>query len=67
MKQARKEDTIQQVLELDNNLASVFLSHGMFCIGCPSARSETVEEACEVHGIDVNELLLDINKYLAEH
>ena len=32
------------------------------CLGCPSAQMETLLEACEVHGVDVNEILSQINK-----
>lgn len=30
--------------------------------GCPSSRGETVEEACMVHGIDVDKLLALVNE-----
>ena len=39
-----------------------FLSIGMHCLGCPSSRGETVEEACMVHGIDVEKLLALVNE-----
>ena len=35
---------------------------GMHCLGCPSSRGETVEEACMVHGIDVDKLLALVNE-----
>ena len=28
---------------------------GMHCLGCPASQGETVERACMVHGVDVNE------------
>lgn len=34
----------------------------MHCLGCPSSRGETVEEACMVHGIDVEKLLALVNE-----
>ena len=42
--------------------APIFLSIGMHCLGCPSSRGETVEEACAVHGIDVDKLLELVNE-----
>ena len=42
--------------------APIFLSIGMHCLGCPSSRGETVEEACAVHGIDVDKLLALVNE-----
>ena len=41
--------------------AEVLLSMGMHCLGCPSARGETIGQACEVHGVDVEEILAQIN------
>ena len=40
----------------------VLLDAGMHCIGCLAAQDETIEEACEVHGIDVEDLLKELNK-----
>ena len=42
--------------------ASVLGAAGMGCLGCPAAQAETIEEACQVHGIDVEELLSELNK-----
>ena len=42
--------------------ASVLGAAGMGCLGCPAAQAETIEEACQVHGIDVEELLAELNK-----
>ena len=42
--------------------APIFLSIGMHCLGCPSSRGETVEEACMVHGVDVDKLLALVNE-----
>ena len=42
--------------------AEILLSAGMHCLGCPASQMETLEEACAVHGIDVEELLANLNK-----
>ena len=42
--------------------ADILLEAGMHCLGCPSAQAETLEEACAVHGIDVEELVAELNK-----
>ena len=60
-----KEMTISQVLEINQGAAGVFMAFGMHCLGCPSARGETLEDACEVHGADADELVDLINDYLA--
>ena len=38
----------------------------MHCLGCPSARGESIEDACTVHGTDADELVAKINAYLAD-
>ena len=43
----------------------IFLSIGMHCLGCPSSRGETVEQACMVHGVDVDALLDKLNGTIA--
>lgn len=60
-----KNDTIGEVINLDSSLAAVFAGFGMFCVGCPSAQAETVEEACAVHGIAADALVAELNKHLA--
>ena len=61
MKQVNKDMTIREVLSIFPDSAAVFAGYGMFCIGCPSAQAETVEEACQAHDIDCEALIKDIN------
>lgn len=56
-----KNVTIGELLEKAPEKAEVLMEAGMHCLGCPSAQAETLEEACEVHGIDVEELLEKLN------
>ena len=65
MKQATKQNTIGEILEMNEEIVALFLGHGMFCVHCPSAQHESLEEACMVHNIDCDELLDLINKFLA--
>ena len=44
----------------------IFMGIGMHCLGCPASQSETVERACMVHGVDVNELLAQVNKLIGK-
>ena len=64
MKPATKDMRLSEVLELDNGVFPIMMNSGMHCLGCPSSQLETLEEACEVHGLDCNELLNNINQYL---
>lgn len=52
-----KDTTIGELLEKAPEKAEVLLEAGMHCLGCPASQMETLEEACGVHGIDVEELL----------
>ena len=61
-----KDTLIGDILDMDRDTAPYFLEMGMHCLGCPSARGESLEEACMVHGEDVNELIEKINKHLAD-
>ena len=36
----------------------------MHCFGCHFSADETIEEAAAVHGVDVDDLLEDIDNYL---
>ena len=51
MVQITKETVIGDILDVAPQTAPIFLSIGMHCLGCPSRRGETVEEACMVHGM----------------
>ena len=57
-----KDMTIGEVLEIDDNLADVFMGFGMHCISCPVSQMETVEEACLVHGLECDFVLKKLNE-----
>ena len=57
-----KETIIGDVLDIAPQAAPLFFAIGMHCLGCPSSRGETVEEACAVHGVDVDKLLAVVNE-----
>ncbi len=56
-----KDTQIGELLEAAPEKADILLEAGMHCLGCPASQMETLEEACDVHGIDVNELLKKLN------
>lgn len=60
-----KQSIIGDVLDMDQGTAVYFFEIGMHCLGCPSARGETIEMACAVHGTDADALVEKINAYLA--
>ena len=62
MKMIEKTTKIGELLEKSPEKAEILLNAGMHCLGCPAAQGETLEEACAVHGIDVEELVAELNK-----
>lgn len=54
--------TIKDVLEIDQTLADVLMGFGMHCIFCPMSQMETLEEAAQVHEIDVDFLVKKLNE-----
>lgn len=65
MEKITKDMIIHDIIAIDSDLIPVLLEVGMHCIGCPSAQGESLEEACMVHGIDVNEVIEALNNKLA--
>lgn len=61
-----KYSLIGDVLDNNRETAQFFLDMGMHCLGCPSARGESIEEACMVHGVNCDELVAKINDFLAK-
>ena len=57
-----KDTKIGEILEVAPEKADILLSIGMHCLGCPASQAETLAEACEVHGIDVEEVVEALNK-----
>ena len=56
-----KNIKIGELLEQSPEKADILLDAGMHCLGCPASQAETLEEACDVHGINVDELLEKLN------
>ena len=61
-----KDMIIGDILDMDRTTAPFFLEMGMHCLGCPSARGETLEQACAVHGVSSDELVEKINCHLSK-
>lgn len=56
-----KTTKIGELLEIAPEKAEILLNAGMHCLGCPASQEETIEEACMVHGIDVEEIIKELN------
>ncbi len=65
--QVTKSTMIGELLQINENIAPLLLNIGMHCLGCPSSQMETIEEAAMVHGISPDELVAQINDFLAKN
>ena len=65
MAKVTKDMIIGDILQINIGIVPILMNSGMHCVGCPSAQGESLEEACMVHGIDVDPVVDKINEYLA--
>ena len=56
--------TIFEALEINPNAGENLMSHGMHCLGCALAHGETVGEAAQAHGADLEVMLKELNNEL---
>ena len=53
---------IGDILEVNAEAAApILMGMGMHCLGCPSARGESIGQACMVHGVDGDEIVEQLN------
>ena len=59
-----KDMLISEAIREGNSeaIAEVLMGVGMHCLGCAFARGETVEQAADVHGVDVDDLVARLNE-----
>jgi len=60
------DTTIHDVIEADRSTAAILLAHGMHCIGCPHAMAESLADAGAAHGIDVDDMVRQLNNQLSK-
>ena len=65
MTEVTKDMIIGDILDADAGTAKFFLEMGMHCLGCPCSRGETIEQACEVHGVSADELVAKLNAHFS--
>ena len=57
-----KKTIIGDIIENVPEKVNILLDAGMHCIGCMISEDESLEEACMVHGIDVDDLVEELNR-----
>ena len=66
-KQINKDMLIADILQVDKDIAAILFQNGMGCVFCPASQMESLEEACFVHGLKVEEVLEQVNEYLQDN
>ncbi|OGC03433.1 disulfide oxidoreductase [candidate division WOR-1 bacterium RIFOXYA12_FULL_43_27] len=61
-KQITGDTIIAEILKINPQAAPILMGKGMHCLGCSIASGETLSQACEVHGLALDELLKELNK-----
>lgn len=62
-----KDTIVGDILDIAPETAPAFIDIGMHCLGCPASRNETVEEACMVHDMPVDDLVKQLNEIIEAH
>jgi len=57
-----KETAIIQILRSHPMARDIFAKHGMGCIGCMGAATETIENGAKMHDVDIEALLKELNE-----
>lgn len=57
-----KDTIIADIIKMKPDAPQILMSFGMGCIGCPSAQMEKLEQACEIHGLNLEEVLAELNQ-----
>jgi hybrid cluster-associated redox disulfide protein len=57
-----KKMTIAEALKLRPEIAPILMAKGMHCLGCVIAQGETIEQAADVHGLNLDQLLKELNQ-----
>ena len=58
----KKDTIIKDVLENHKQAEEILTSFGLHCLYCPCSQAESLEEACQVHGLDVETLVNKLNE-----
>ena len=61
-----RDMAIGEVVQKHPETIEVFLQHGLFCLGCAAANFEDIEQGAMAHGIDVENLMTDLNAAVQE-
>jgi len=59
-----KDMKFSEILAYGQPVVQVFMKYKMGCLGCAAAKFETLEQGANAHGVNVDDLLRDLNAAL---
>lgn len=62
----RPEHNIMQILEVYPDMGPFLMEYGMSCVGCFISYDENLWQAAQSHGMDVFEILGEMNEFIAD-
>ncbi len=57
-----KDTTIREIVEEYPETIEILTNYGMHCLGCAAQTDETLEMACMMHDLDVNNIVKNLNE-----
>jgi hybrid cluster-associated redox disulfide protein len=61
-----KDMTFHQVMRMSPEVLKVLAKFQLGCVGCMGAQNESLEKGAMAHGLDIEELLLELNAIFGE-
>ena len=65
-KDDQQEMCIEDIVKRYPKTILIFERYGLGCVGCEAALFENVAQGAEIHGVDVNVLIADLNTAISE-
>ncbi len=60
----KKDEIINDVIQRHPEVLEVFFDYGISCVGCANSYLETIEQGAKLHGIEIDELMEDLNDFV---
>lgn len=61
-----KDAIIADVVRAHPEAITVFLRHGLHCVGCAMAQFDTIASGARSHGVNPEYVVKDLNAYIAK-
>lgn len=57
-----KKMSFAEIIEKHPEAVEILMNKGMHCMGCPMAQMESLEDGAKAHGLDVDEIVKELNE-----